>query len=241
VLPSESFEKGLEIQSDVLLRSVIDSAELAKEAKVVIQEIKRKFDNPSSYSYEKLLELAFDRHRIRRWRMGTEEQVASWSAETVRDYYWSRYRPENIILAVVGDIDTESAFQSIEKYYGYQGGMPPIADSAVAEPPQQKFKYGRITGDINRNFVYLGFHVPGIISEDYYPLLVIDNILSAGRSARLYREIKERQGLAISWGQATMLITISDISVFTANRETTSLEGYCYRCLSRLNSLNYAK
>ncbi len=196
VLPSESFEKGLEIQSDVLLRSVIDSAELAKEAKVVIQEIKRKFSNPSSYSYEKLLELAFDRHRIRRWRMGTEEQVASWSAETVRDYYWSRYRPENIILAVVGDIDTGSAFQSIEKYYGYQGGMPPIADSAVAEPPQQKFKYGRITGDINRNFVYLGFHVPGIISEDYYPLLVIDNILSAGRSARLYREIKERQGLA---------------------------------------------
>ncbi len=196
VLPKESFEKGLDIQSDVLLRSIVDSAELAKESKVVIQEIKRKFDNPSSYSYEKTLELAFDKHRIRRWRMGTEEQVASWSAETVRNYYRSAYRPENIILAVVGDIDTISALRLIEKYYGNQKKQQAAGDLSPSEPPQNKFKYGRMTADINRNFVYLGFHVPGISSDDYYPLLVVDNILSEGRSARLYQEIKEKQGMA---------------------------------------------
>lgn len=196
ILPSESFEKGLDIQSDVLLRSIVDSAELARESKVVIQEIKRKFDNPSSYSYEKLLELAFDKHRIRRWRMGTEEQVASWSAETVRNYYRNAYRPENIILAVTGDIDTALALRLIEKYYGNQEKQQGTEDLLSVEPPQLKFKYGRMTADINRNFVYLGFHAPGISSDDYYPLLVIDNILSEGRSARLYQEIKEKQGLA---------------------------------------------
>jgi zinc protease len=196
LLPSESFQKGLDIQSDVLWRSVVDSAELAKESKVIIQEIKRKLDNPTSYSYEKLLGLAFDSHWIRRWRMGSESQVASWSRETVRNYYHQAYRPENIILAVVGDIDTTAALQLVEKYYAGQANQKGLEAVSPSEPPQAKFKYGRMTADINRNITYVGFHTPGVLSDDYYPLLVMDNIMSGGRSSRLYTEIKENQGLA---------------------------------------------
>jgi zinc protease len=196
LLPSESFQKGLDIQSDVLWRSVVDSAELAKESKVIIQEIKRKLDNPTSYSYEKLLGLAFDSHWIRRWRMGSESRVASWTGETVRNYYLQAYRPENIILAVVGDIDTTAALQLVEKYYAGQANQKGLEAVSPSEPSQTKFKYGRMTADINRDIIYLGFHVPGVLSDDYYPLLVMDNIMSAGRSSRLYEEIKENLGLA---------------------------------------------
>lgn len=196
VLPSESFEKGLDIQSDALQNCAIDSEELAKESKVVIQEIKRKLDNPDAFSYEKLLELAFDKHWIRRWRMGFEDQVASWSRNHLYNYYKTRYRPQNIIISVVGDIKTSQAFNLIKKYYETMPKGEFKTEFSLEEPPQTEFKYRRMTADINRNIVHVGFHVPGVLNDDLYPLTVLDYILSGGRASRLYREVKEKQGLA---------------------------------------------
>lgn len=196
ILPSYSFEKGLDIQSDALKNSAIDAEELAKEAQVVIQEVKRKLDNPNSYSYEKLLELGFDKHRLRRWRMGYEEQLAGWTRDHIYNYYRTRYRPENIILSVVGDIDTDEALKLIDKYYADIEPGEFKTEFSPPEPPQQTFKYRRMTGDVNRNLVYAGFHVPGALHDDFYPLTVMNFILGDGRASRLYQEVKEEQQLA---------------------------------------------
>ncbi|OQX91846.1 MAG: hypothetical protein B6D58_05995 [candidate division Zixibacteria bacterium 4484_95] len=217
VLPSESFEKGLDIQSDALQNCAIDSTELAKESKVVIQEIKRKLDNPDAFSSEKLLELAFDKHRIRRWRMGFEEQVASWSRDDLYNYYKTRYRPQNIIISVVGDIETSKALNLIKKYCE---GIPKgdfKTEFSPEEPPQTEFKYRRMTADINRNIIHVGFHVPGVLDDDFYPLTVFDYILSGGRSSRLYREVKEKRGLAES--VSSYYYSFKDFGYFTITAE----------------------
>ncbi len=198
VLPSKSFEKGLDIQSDALVNSAIDPDELRKESKVVIQEIKRKLDNPNAYSYEKLMELGFDKHWLRRWRMGYEEQVAGWPRDYLYNYYQTRYRPENIIVAIVGDIDKSQAFKLIEEYYGDIPVGEFQTEFSPSEPPQNALKYRRMTADITRNIVHVGFHVPGALDDDYYPLTVLNSILSDGRASRLYQEIKENLGLAQS-------------------------------------------
>jgi len=198
VLPSKSFAKGLDIQYDALVNCAIDPDELIKESKVVIQEIKRKLDNPDAYSYEKLMELGFDKHWVRRWRMGYEEQVAAWPRDYLYDFYQTRYRPENIIVAVVGDIDKSQAFKLIEEYYGDMPVGEFQTEFSPSEPPQTAFKYRRMTADITRNIVHVGFHVPGALDDDYYPLTVLNSILSDGRASRLYQEIKENQGLAQS-------------------------------------------
>src|SRR5919197_2449279 len=72
VLPASSFVKGLEIQADAYANSVIDAEELAKELEVIIQEAKRKADNPSAVTVETLYEVLHDRHRMPRWRTGRE-------------------------------------------------------------------------------------------------------------------------------------------------------------------------
>jgi len=198
IIPSESFEKGLDIQSDALMNCAIDPEELAKESQVVIQEIKRKLDNPNSFSYEKLLELGFDKHRIRRWRMGYEDQVAGWSRDQLYQYYQTRYRPENIVLSVVGDISTQQALELIKKYYSAFERGKIETEFSPPEPPQREFKYRRMTGDLSRNLVHFGFHVPGELHADSYPLAVLNFLLSGGRASRLYQEVKEKQGLAQS-------------------------------------------
>ncbi len=72
VLPSSSFAAGLDVQFDAYANSLIDAEELARELEVIIQEAKRKADNPGAVATETLFELLHDRHRIRRWRIGRE-------------------------------------------------------------------------------------------------------------------------------------------------------------------------
>lgn len=196
VLPAESFATGLNIQADALLNSSIDADELTREAQVVIQEIKKKLDNPNSYSYEKLLEMAFEKHRIRRWRMGLESQVASWTRDDMLQYYRSRYRPQNIILSIVGDIRSDSALALVKERYSEFSPDGFATEFSPSEPQQTSFKYRRMTADISRNIVHVGFHAPGIHDDDLYPLVVLNFILGGGRSSRLYRTVKEEQGLA---------------------------------------------
>ncbi len=73
VLPSENVAQGLELQSDALINCAFKPDELQSETEVVIQEAKRKLDMPSSVAREKLFELAFTKHRMRRWRIGEED------------------------------------------------------------------------------------------------------------------------------------------------------------------------
>ena len=77
VLPAAGLAAAIDIQSDALRNSVVDSGELARELQVIIQEAKRKLDTPSAVAYETLHEVMFDRHRIRRWRIGHEDQLAA--------------------------------------------------------------------------------------------------------------------------------------------------------------------
>jgi len=68
VLPATGFRQGLEVQADAYANSLIDMDELARELEVIIQEAKRKADNPPAVATETLYELLHDKHRIRRWR-----------------------------------------------------------------------------------------------------------------------------------------------------------------------------
>jgi zinc protease len=109
VLPASGLETALDIQADALRHPLIDAGELARELQVIIQEAKRKLDTPSAVAYETLHEVMFDRHRIRRWRIGHEEQLARLTRHDLRAYYESRYVPERTIVAIVGPVDAERA------------------------------------------------------------------------------------------------------------------------------------
>src|SRR5687768_16429821 len=115
VLPSSGFVTGLEIQFDAYANSLIDAEELARELEVIIQEAKRKADNPHPVTIETLYEVLHDRHRIRRWRIGREPGLRALTREQLVAFYRNFYRPGNTILVVVGDIDPDDALRDVER------------------------------------------------------------------------------------------------------------------------------
>src|ERR1044071_7540634 len=111
VLPAASLQVALDLQADALRRSTLDPGELRRELRVIIEEAKRKLDTPSAVAGETLHAVLFDRHRIRRWRIGTEEQLSALSHADVLGYYRSRYVPGRVIVSVVGDVDPDEALR----------------------------------------------------------------------------------------------------------------------------------
>ena len=199
VVPAEHASKAIDIQSDALIHPLFDPEEIEREKEVVIQEVKRKYDNPHPYAWEKLLALAFEEHRIRRWRMGQEDDIRQrYSRDALRAYYDRYYCPENLTLVVVGAFDSERIICEIEQKYGGLASREVQADHSPVEPSQQKPKLVRMTGDITRALVKMGFHAPSLSHEDYYPVTFLSILLGRGRSSRLHRSLKEEKGLVDS-------------------------------------------
>ncbi|MFQ6003608.1 MAG: M16 family metallopeptidase, partial [Candidatus Zixiibacteriota bacterium] len=217
VIPQRFAEEGLELQSDALLNSVIDSAELEKEKKVVIQEVKRKLDNPDALAWEKLMELAFKRHPIRRWRMGTQEQNAGFSRKDLENHYLSYYRPDNIILSIVGDIRTEEILKAVKDYYGDFIGESTERRPIPTEPEPEEFKYLQMKGDISQIYLKIGFHIPGKLDQDFFALEVLSHIFGHGRSSRLSQILKERKKLVSSI--TSEAFGLKDMGVFIIEAE----------------------
>src|SRR5204862_5569360 len=111
VLPASGFAQGLDVQADAYARSLIDADELAREMEVIIQEAKRKADNPGAVATETLYELLHDKHRMRRWRIGREPGLRAFTRELMYAFYRNFYRPGNTILSISGDVDPADALQ----------------------------------------------------------------------------------------------------------------------------------
>jgi zinc protease len=196
VLPSAAVDLGLDIQADALIHSTIDDAELRKELVVIIEEVKRKLDNPSALATEKLFETLFDVHPMRRWRMGTEESLAALSRDDVVGYYRRMYRAENILLVVSGDIDPDRIIERVESLYA---DVPPGGADRPArdEPERWGPRLREMSGDIGHTYAEMGWRTPEALHPDTPALDAVGMILGQGRASRLYRGVRER-GLASS-------------------------------------------
>jgi zinc protease len=191
VSPSSGLAAALDIQSDALLNSVIEEGELARELQVIIQEAKRKRDTPGAVAHETLHEVMFDRHRIRRWRIGSEDRLAQLTRDDLWSYYRSRYVPERTIVALAGAFDVDEARDLARAAYGGWAVAPGAVDLSPEEPPRREIRARTLRGDITHSELVLGWRSVPPLHEDAPALDVAAAILGVGRGSWLYRALRE--------------------------------------------------
>jgi zinc protease len=217
VLPSSSFADGLAIQADAYASSLIDSEELRRELEVIIEEAKRKADNPGAVATETLYELLHDRHRIRRWRIGREAGLRTFTADAVRTFYRAFYHPANTVLTIVGDVDPDEAIAAAEMRYGRLPRGAVARSRGPGEEGPAGFRYRELSGDILQTQVAFGWRAPGTLHVDAPALDLLSGVLSSGRASRLFRAVRDRK-LASSIG--AYHYTPTDLGVFVVHGET---------------------
>lgn len=186
VVPSEGFRRAMEIQSDAVINPLFDPAELKKEAEVVIEESNRKFDNAPAVSTERMFATAFTQHRMKRWRIGSNEVLRAIERPNLLAFFETLYRPENMILTITGDVKHEDALRVAKETFGKLSRGRLDKKYGPKEPAQTEFRYGRSTADIKQGYSVLGWQTVGVGAEDELALDVLSVILGGGRSSRLY-------------------------------------------------------
>ncbi len=198
VVPSRNGDAAFTVQADALQNALFDPIELKKEIEVIVQESRQKRDSPMAILNESLYELAFDVHRIRRWRIGHPESLRELSRDDLARFVRATYRPGNMVISIVGDIQTDETLDLVRRTWG---GMPRGAvdrEISPAEPLRNDFRYHRIRGDQKQRLLLFHLPAPSILHPDAPALLVLSSILSDGRSARLHRRLKEELQIANS-------------------------------------------
>ncbi|MGB3563313.1 MAG: pitrilysin family protein [Thermoanaerobaculia bacterium] len=190
--PAAELEVMMDIESDRFKNLDYDEEDFRREALAVLGEYNKNISNPFLPLYERMRELAFQEHTYSHTTMGFLADI-----KAMPDYYdyslsfFNRfYRPENIVVLVVGDVDPAKAFAMAKKYYGdwergYQS--PKIA----AEPAQTETKEGHIDWAAPiRPHMMAGYRVPAFSAEtvDTAALDLIGQLLFS-ESARLYQQL----------------------------------------------------
>jgi zinc protease len=216
VLPASGLAAALDIQADALRHSAVDAGELARELQVIIQEARRKLDTPSAVTYETLHEVMFDRHRIRRWRIGHEAQLAGLTRDDLVGYYRSRYVPSRTIVAIVGDVDPGPALELARRAYADWPPAEGAVDRSPEEPPRRDVRARTLRGDVTRAELALGWRTVPPLHPDSTALDLAAAVLSAGRGSWLYRSLRE-PGL-VTWVAANNYAP-TELGVFSVAAE----------------------
>lgn len=191
VLPASGLQAALDIQSDALRHSVVDAGELARELQVIIQEARRKLDTPGAVAYETLHEVMFDRHRIRRWRIGHEDALARLTRDDLWAYYRSRYVPERTVVSIVGAVDPARALELARRAYGDWPEAPGAVDPSPEEPWRRQVRARTLRGDVSQTELALGWRAVPPLDPDAPALDLAAAVLASGRGSWLYRSLRE--------------------------------------------------
>jgi zinc protease len=218
VLPASGFLSGLDVQADAYARSLIDADELARELEVIIQEAKRKADNPGAVVTETLYELLHDRHRIRRWRIGREPGLRELTRDALVGFYRNFYHPGNTVLSIVGDVDPDDALEAVQQKYGSLPSGEPQRQPGPIEEGVAGFRYREWSGDIGQTQLAFGWRTPGTTHPDTAALDLLAVVLGSGRASRLYRAVRERR---LASSVSSYNYTPTEIGVFVVHAETS--------------------
>lgn len=190
------FDQALDAISDMIQNSLIDREEFDREKQVILEEWRRKQDNPWGLMYDELYDLCFERGPYRRSVLGTFESISALDRDEMFDYYQRYYAPENMILVVVGDVRAEQVLAKIGKAFaGFDRPLRPLETGereSLFRPGQRRV----IPRDVNETYLSIAHPAPSIGRPDEVLALdVAATVLGEGRSSRLYRRLKEEKRL----------------------------------------------
>jgi zinc protease len=209
---SEKLNALLELEADRMANTVAGATELKSENTVVLSELDGGNNNPGTRLNRVLMRAAFPNSSYGWPVIGYRTDVVDFSAEEVQAYYRTHYRPDNATLVVVGNFDTSATLKQIKDIFGKITPPPTPSSIPVSAPPispAKPYKPGepivlKEPGSVP--FLQAVYPtLPPITHPDVPILDVMDSVLTAGKSSRLYQALVQT-GLASSVGGSAVTL-----------------------------------
>jgi len=211
-LPADRIDLALQLESDRMIHARFAPADVEAERTVIISERAGRENSPGFLLDEAMNAAAFAVHPYGHTVIGSRSDLTSMTRDDLWEHYRTFYAPNNAIAIAVGDVDTATMLARIEELFSpAPRASAPVPAMDIQEPPQTEMRHVMVEGDSPVAYVELAFRAPTALHPDFFPLTVLDAILSGakspgafggeamGRSARIYRRLVE-SGLAASAG-----------------------------------------
>lgn len=197
-IPSRHTAKALEVMADAIFSPAFDAGEVEKEREVILGELRLNEDDPERKLYRHFWETAYLAHPYRYPVIGYEALFRSISRDDLISFYREQYVPNNIVLAVVGDVDPDEVMRDIQTHFGPSERKRFLAAAPPAEQDQLSERAVEIPLPIEQIYLMLGYHGPPLNHPDLYAMDVLAIILGEGASSRLVRRFKEDEEWVLS-------------------------------------------
>ena len=194
---SEHAKKALTILEDMVFHSELDAAEMTKEKSVVLEELATVEDTPDDDVHERLWAAMYPHHPIGKPILGNKETIASFTKETIVNFMGRLYKPERIVISVAGNFDDE-LIDYIDKLFGSFKSNTHSEMKRLTEKPEFHSNHSLREKDVEQSHICIGFPSLAEKDSDLYDLVILDGIIGASMSSRLFQEVREEHGLAYS-------------------------------------------
>ncbi len=183
LLEKSNFEKGLEIQADMLFNSILPPDKFEKEKGIVTEEIGKDEDS-EDYRVEHFFNQALYRGTPYQWPiLGSRESIRRLTRDQVYDYYRTYYVPNNMVALIMGDFRTPDMLKMIEKVFGQKppGTLPegkPLRASVLDQAQGVGAAHYLNQGEASAHHVRIALPAPTRASSDYCAFMILSGLLS---------------------------------------------------------------
>jgi zinc protease len=194
---SKHFDRAFELFAEVLNAPAFPEGELERERRHLLQDLAAREDRPAAVAFELFAKTLFAAHPYRLSTIGEKETLSALTREDLVRYHERYLDPSQLVLTVVGDVDTQAVLARAEESFGKTRGKAAPAPQVLVEAPLDGPK--EIHRPLNRaqTHLVLGFRAARVTDEWKKPLEVLSTILS-GQSGRLFLELRDKRSMAYS-------------------------------------------
>lgn len=198
----DEYDKTLELLNEIVNNATFDNYEISKVKSDTINSIKRNKDVPLQVAIEEYRHLIYQNTPYSISSKVLEENIDKIDRESIIEYYNNVFNPQNLVISINGNIDKDKTIEKLNKIFAktdgeefnYECSNPEITN--ITTPRTNIIKMPTETA-----WILLGWQVNGVLNKkDYATLQIIDSMLGSGMSSRLFKSLREQEGLAYQLG-----------------------------------------
>lgn len=183
---------AMDVLADMFLNSAFDPEELAKEQKVVLEEIKMYEDSPDELIHDLFLQTMWRGSNLGDPTIGFNDTVVGIAPDDLRAHLRAHYTPDKIVVAAAGNVDHDRFVElAAEHFAAFRGSSAPQGAESPQLTPGTLVRHK----DSEQAYVVAGTGGLSVRDERRYALTLLDTMLGGGMSSRLFQEIREKRGL----------------------------------------------
>jgi zinc protease len=191
-------QTGIGVIADMVLNSVFDPAELARERDVVFEEVRLNEDNPRASLGRQLYGLLYQGHPYGRPVLGDAADLRGATQETLRGYYARHYVPDNMTLVVVGPVNPAEVRAAAIAAFGGRPATAHVRRPVPSPTPLEGIRTRTVERPERQTQLGLAWLAPPLGHPDMAVVDVLGHILGGSRSSRLNQALRERARLVSS-------------------------------------------